>query len=61
MMIDRNRTFHVHDEKLALEIFNNIKTHHIKLFDMLVVKFEAKNLQSIYLNFIMHNMNLMKN
>lgn len=41
MMLDRNRTSHVYDEKLALEIFNNIKDRHIKLLNMLVVKFET--------------------
>jgi predicted nucleotidyltransferase len=41
MMLDRNRTSYVYDEKLALEIFNNIKTRHIKLLNMLVEKFET--------------------
>lgn len=41
MMLDRNRTSHVYDEELALEIFNNIKTHHVKLLESLVTKFET--------------------
>lgn len=29
MMLDRNRTSHVYDEKTAHEIYDNIKNHHI--------------------------------
>jgi nucleotidyltransferase substrate binding protein (TIGR01987 family) len=38
MMLDRNKTSHVYDEKLALEIYNNIKANHIVLFNELLNK-----------------------
>lgn len=40
MMLDRNRTSHVYDEKLAIEIYNNIKSHHTDLLQNLLHKFE---------------------
>lgn len=33
MMIDRNRTSHIYDEKTAKEIYVRIKTHHILLLE----------------------------
>lgn len=39
MMLDRNRTSHVYDESVAVEIYNNILSHHISLFKKLLEKF----------------------
>jgi nucleotidyltransferase substrate binding protein (TIGR01987 family) len=40
MMLDRNRISHIYDEKLALEIYNNIKSHHVKLLGDLLYKMD---------------------
>lgn len=38
MLEDRNRTSHTYDEKIASEIYRNIKTEYINLFDALLAK-----------------------
>ncbi|WP_411678914.1 nucleotidyltransferase substrate binding protein [Clostridium thailandense] len=40
MMLDRNRTSHVYDEILAVQIYNNIKSHHKDLLENLLYKFQ---------------------
>lgn len=40
MMLDRNRTSHVYDEKTALEIYNNIKKNHVFLLEKLLKKIQ---------------------
>ena len=39
MMVDRNLTSHLYDEKHAKEIFNKIKDKYVKLFEELLKKF----------------------
>ncbi|MCY6355322.1 nucleotidyltransferase substrate binding protein [Clostridium sp. ZS2-4] len=40
MMIDRNKTSHVYDEETALQIYNSIKSNHVKLLEKLLNKME---------------------
>ena len=40
ILIDRNLTSHIYDEKEAVEIFSRIRTQHIILFDKLLSKLE---------------------
>lgn len=40
MMIDRNKTSHVYDEETALQIYNSIKSNHVKLLERLLNKME---------------------
>lgn len=40
MMLDRNKTSHVYDETLALEIYDRIKSHHLALLEELIRKFK---------------------
>lgn len=40
MMLDRNRTSHVYDEKTALEIYNNVKQNYVFLLEKLLKKIE---------------------
>ncbi|NMM65079.1 nucleotidyltransferase [Clostridium sp. P21] len=40
MMLDRNRTSHVYDEKTALEIYNNVKKDYVFLLEKLLNKIE---------------------
>ncbi len=40
MMIDRNKTSHVYDEETALQIYNSIKSNHVKLLESLLNKME---------------------
>lgn len=40
MMLDRNRTSHVYDEKTALEIYNNVKKDYVFLLEKFVKKIQ---------------------
>lgn len=40
MMIDRNKTSHVYDEETAFQIYNSIKSNHVKLLEKLLNKME---------------------
>ncbi|WP_029688511.1 nucleotidyltransferase substrate binding protein [Thermoanaerobacter sp. A7A] len=39
MLMDRNKTSHIYDKKLSLEIYNNIKDKHLKYLEDLKRKF----------------------
>ncbi|BCS81747.1 nucleotidyltransferase substrate binding protein [Anaerocellum diazotrophicum] len=40
MLSDRNMTSHLYDQKMAYEIYQNIKLEYVELFRKLVLKFE---------------------
>ena len=40
MMMDRNRTSHIYDEKMALKIYKNIKSDYIKLLESILIKID---------------------
>lgn len=41
MMVDRNKTSHIYDETLALDIYDRIKSHHSTLLEKLIEKFQG--------------------